>query len=91
MTFLKNLKQCLIALDQFVFCVLGTIFSLFKTSHRVYADETLSAYLYRQKKYWYINAVRVLVDSIFFIFTFKFNHCEESYLSELNRTQSPKI
>lgn len=44
-----NLYQLLIVLDQLANCVLGIIVSLFNWNHRIWADETLSAYLWRQQ------------------------------------------
>ena len=85
-----NLYQFLIVLDQLANCVLGIIVSLFNWNHRIWADETLSAYLWRQHEYWYINIFRVLVDSIFFIFTWKWNHCEESFKSEQEAAHLPE-
>lgn len=90
MNFLKNLKQTVIALDQFLNCVFGSFISIFKHSHRVWADETLSAYLYRHKHYWYVNIFRRIVDVVFFIPNgFNFNHCQDSYMSEMTRSHLP--
>lgn len=47
-----------------------------------WADETFSARMYRERRY---GAVR-FIDAVFF---FDKNHCEESYRSELLRTQLP--
>ena len=90
MTLLKNLKQTIIALDQFINCVFGSLISIFKHNHHVWADETLSAYLWRRHTYWYINIFRILVDCVFFVFTFKWNHCERSFKSELEGHHLPE-
>lgn len=90
MNFLKNLKQTVIALDQLLNCVLGSFISIFKHNHRVWADETFSAYLWRRHNYWYVNILRILVDCLFFIFTFKWNHCERSFKSELEGHHLPE-
>ena len=89
-TILHNLKQTATAGDQFLFCILGTIVSIFKPTHKVWADETLSAYLWRQHNYWYINIFRLLVDLIFLILTWKKGHCESSYNSEINSSHLPE-
>ena len=89
MTFLKNLEQTLIALDQLINCCLGTIISIFLHSHKVYADETISAYLWRRHNYWYINILRVCVDALFYPFLRSMTHCEKAYESEIKRAHSP--
>ena len=84
-----NLKQMLISFDQSVNCSLGTIISVFKPSYQVWADETLSACLYRNRSYKCVDIIRILVDALFFIFTWKKEHCKRSYESELNRLHLP--
>lgn len=85
----NNCKQTLIALDQFVFCFLGSILGLFNRNIHVYADLTLSAQAYRleQRGTWYGKVMRVCIDTLFRIF--EKDHCKLSYESELNRTQIP--
>ena len=63
--------QILIALDQLLNTLLGG-----------WADETLSARAYRQqdKRRWYI--LMTLINMVFFL---QPNHCQNSYVSELNR------
>lgn len=71
----KYLKQVLIALDQ----LLNTLF-------KGYADETLSLRAYRLR----VERGRVwperIIDTVLF---FDDNHCEESYISEVQRRQLP--
>ena len=71
----KYLKQVLIALDQ----LLNTLF-------KGYADETLSSRAYRLR----VERGRVwaerIIDTVLF---FDDNHCEESYISEVQRRQLP--
>lgn len=71
----KYLKQVLIAFDQ----LLNTLF-------KGYADETLSSRAYRLR----VERGRVwperIIDTVLF---FDDNHCEESYVSEVQRRQLP--
>ena len=84
-----NLRQLLIAVDQLLMTLYGLIISFF-APHKVYADETMSAYLYRHKHYWYANIFRRLVDLIFFIPNgFNFDHCQDSYVAEMTRSHLP--
>ncbi len=85
-----NIHQTAIAFDQLCGCLLGLIVTLFNWSHKVWADETMSAYLWRQHEYWYINILRILVDCVFLIFTWKWNHCKRSFENEQNNTQLPE-
>ncbi len=72
------MKQVLIAVDQ-----------VFNTLCGGWADETLSARIWRNKdNSWYWSSLRVSVDIIFF---FQKNHCEQSFYSEINRSQMAKI
>lgn len=75
---LGQLKQIAIGVDQLVNTLLGG-----------WADETLSARLYREElngKLW-ARVLRPVVDVLFF---FDPDHCETSYYYELNRMQYPK-
>ena len=70
------LKQILIALDQLLNALLGG-----------FADETLSAHVYRmeqQKKPW--GFMRRVIDTLLW---FDEQHCFMSYVSEKKRLQSP--
>ena len=69
-------KQILIALDQ-----------LFNTLAGGYADETLSARIYRRRHAsWWWDFLYRLVNALFF---WQDNHCLDSYMSELNRRHLP--
>jgi hypothetical protein len=71
------LKQNLIAVDQLANTILGG-----------YADETLSSRAYRTEAKGRImgRILRPVIDALFF---FDKDHCYNSYLSELNRSQFP--
>lgn len=89
----KNLHQLVIAIDQLLNCVYSVIVGLLNGTHRAYADETFSAYLWRRRFFWYVNVLRVIVDVIFMPFIkqgFKLTHCRLSYENELERKHSPK-
>lgn len=73
---MRKLKQVLISIDQLLNTLIGG-----------YADETLSAHAYRQrgiKKHW-----TIAYQSINKLFFWQDNHCESSYMSELERRQLP--
>lgn len=90
-TIKHNLKQTAIAVDQLVRCLIGVVVCLFRWDHKVWADETMSAYLWRQRKYWYVNTLRVIVDILFYIPNgFSWGHCEASYESEKNSLHLPE-
>ena len=89
----ENLHQLVIAIDQLLNCVYSVIVGLLNGTHRAYADETFSAYLWRRHFFWYVNVLRVIVDVIFMPFMkqgFKLTHCRLSYENELERKHSPK-
>ena len=89
----ENLHQLVIAIDQLLNCVYSVIVGLLNGTHRAYADETFSAYLWRRRFFWYVNVLRVIVDVIFMPFMkqgFKLPHCRLSYENELERKHSPK-
>ena len=77
-----NLFQLFVAIDQLLNVLLGMIFK----PHRVhFADETISSASHRRRlrgKPFNAN----LIDKIFF---FQPNHCEEAYLSEMERAHCP--
>ena len=88
-----NLHQLVIAIDQLLNCVYSVIVGLLNGTHRAYADETFSSYLWRKHHLWYVNVLRVIVDVIFMPFMnqgFKLNHCRLSQENELERKHSPK-
>lgn len=87
---LHNLKQLMISFDQALNCFTGSIVSLFKPSYQVWADETLSACLWRNKNYKCVNVIRRIVDALFFVFTLKKEHCKLSYESEIQRNHLPE-
>ena len=89
----ENLHQLVIAIDQLLNCVYSVIVGLLNGTHRAYADETFSAYLWRRRFFWYVNVLRVIVDVIFIPFMkqgLKLTHCRLSYENELERKHSPK-
>ena len=89
----ENLHQLVIAIDQLLNCVYSVIVGLLNGTHRAYADETFSSYLWRKRHLWYVNVLRVIVDVIFMPFMkqgFKLTHCKLSYENELERKHSPK-
>ena len=89
----ENLHQLVIAIDQLLNCVYSVIVGLLNGTHRAYADETFSSYLWRKHHLWYVNVLRVIVDVIFMPFMkqgFKLTHCRLSYENELERKHSPK-
>lgn len=89
----ENLHQLFIAIDQLLNCVYSVIVGLLNGTHRAYADETFSAYLWRRRSFWYVNVLRVIVDVIFMPFMkqgFKLTHCRLSHENELKRKHSPK-
>ena len=88
-----NLHQLVIAIDQLLNCVYSVVVGLLNGTHRAYADETFSSYLWRKHHLWYVNVLRVIVDVIFMPFMkqgFKLTHCKLSYENELERKHSPK-
>ena len=88
----ENLHQLVIAIDQLLNCVYSVIVGLLNGTHRAYADETFSAYLWRKHHLWYVNVLRVIVDVIFMPFMkqgFKLTHCKLSWQNEVDRKHSP--
>ena len=89
----ENLHQLVIAIDQLLNCVYSVIVGLLNGTHRAYADETFSSYLWRKHHLWYVNVLRVIVDVIFMPFMkqgFKLTHCRLSHENELERKHSPR-
>lgn len=86
---MHNLKQTLIAFDQLIYCLIGTILSIFNHKIKVYADLTISAQSYRlaNKGKWYGKAMRFSIDILFRIF--ERDHCYKAYLSEKQGTHLP--
>ena len=85
--FLHNLKQLLISIDQLLQVVIGLIVSLFLWSHRIDADETMSAYCYRHRRYWYGAAMEFIVNCIMYIpekliYGYGWGHCKRAYENE---------
>ena len=88
-----NLHQLVIAIDQLLNSVYSVIVGFLNGTHRAYADETFSSYLWRKHHLWYVNVLRVIVDIVFIPFMgqgFILTHCKRSYENELNRVHSPK-
>lgn len=86
-----NLKQLLISIDQLIQVVIGLIVSLFLWSHKVDADETMSAYCYRHHSYWYGAVMEFLVNCLMYlpeklIYGYSWGHCKRAYESELKGT-----
>lgn len=85
-----NLKQFFISLDQALNCFAGFFISIFKKQYQVWADETFSASLWRNRNYKCVDVIRRIVDALFFVFTWKKEHCQRSYESEINRQHLPE-
>lgn len=85
-----NLKQTLIALDQFLFCLTGLILSLFNSKISVYADFTISAQAYRLelRNTWYGRLMRKSIDLLFS--PFEKEHCKKSYEAEMSHGHLPQ-
>lgn len=82
-TFVHNLEQILIAVDQLIHVILS---SITMPTKKHYADETMSSFAYRLyrdkgKKHWF-----KFINALFF---FQTNHCREAYDSELERNHLP--
>ena len=80
-TFLHNLKQLAIAIDQLLNVLIGLI-----GNRLSWADETMSAHAYRLELERGRSWARKLIDGILF---FDKDHCKESYESEILRRQLP--
>ena len=80
-TFLHNVKQLLICVDQLANVLIG-LFS----NKKAWADETLSAHAYRLELERGRTWARKMIDTIFF---FDHDHCKTSYESEVNKRQLP--
>ncbi len=72
---MAGLKQVAIAIDQLLNTILGG-----------WADETLSARMWRHRGLVWWREARWLVDKLFF---WQPNHCYQSFVSELQRKQLP--
>lgn len=55
-----------------------------------YPDETISARCWRQRKKQPYKTLRPVIDRFFFACFQQEAHCQQSYASELKRSQSPK-
>lgn len=89
-----NFKQTLIALDQLIRCVLALIIGLINPKCRGYADETMSAWAYANRRRWYGRAAEVLINVLMYVpelalYRYRWGHCERAYKSEQARTQLP--
>lgn len=78
---LHSAKQLLIAIDQ----TLNVLIFFFSKSG-AFADETLSAHAFRLEMERGITWPRKLIDALLF---FDKDHCQESYMSEIERRQLP--
>ena len=78
---LHSAKQLFIAIDQ----TLNVLIFFFSKSG-AFADETLSAHAFRLEMERGITWPRKLIDTLLF---FDKDHCQESYLSEIERRQLP--
>lgn len=90
---MRNLHHVMIALDQLVNTIISVFIGLCNGTHKGYADETISAYLWRKHNYWYVNVFRVIVDIIFSPFMedkFTLSHCKTAYFHECERQHSPE-
>jgi len=70
------MKQVAIAIDQLLNTALGG-----------WADETISARIWRNRSIPWWREARWLVDKLFF---WQPNHCYQSFVSELQRNQLPE-
>lgn len=94
--FFHNLKQLLISIDQLVQVVVGLIVSMFLWSHKIDADETMSAYCHRHNKYWYGRVMEFVVNCIMYlpeklIYKLQWGHCKRAYEQELKGTYGRDI
>lgn len=78
---LHSAKQLLIAIDQ----TLNVLIFFFSKSG-AFADETLSAHAFRLEMERGITWPRKIIDTLLF---FDKDHCQESYMSEIERRQLP--
>lgn len=78
-----NLKQLLIAIDQVVNVLICMIV---RPNKRAFADETMSAHAFRIEMERGITWPRKLIDGLLW---WDSDHCQESYLSEIERRQLP--
>lgn len=78
---LHSAKQLFIAIDQTL-----NVLIFFFSKRGAYADETLSAHAFRLEMERGITWPRKLIDALLF---FDKDHCQESYLSEIERRQLP--
>lgn len=78
-----NLKQLLIAIDQVANVLICMIV---RPNKKAFADETMSAHAFRLEMERGITWPRRIIDTILF---FDKDHCQESYLSEIERRQLP--
>lgn len=84
-----NLMQILIAIDQLVYCIIGTFLSIFNHKISVYADMTISAQAHRLaiKDYWYGHYLEAGINFLFR--PWEFEHCKKAYESELSNSHLP--
>ena len=87
----RNFNQLLISFDQVLRCIVGLICGIINGNSLVYADETLSAWAYRQSNYyWYANICKTIINVIMLPFEkFQWGHCRRAYDSECLRKHSP--
>lgn len=86
---LSNLYQVLIAIDQLLFCILGTIMSIANPKIKIYADMTISANMHRlSKKGSKLAWIAERLINLLFIFIER-DHCAKAYQSELDRKHMP--
>lgn len=80
----KSLIQFLIAIDQLI-----NTLTWAKYEGLGFADETLSARMWRLRHSRNWNIARIIVDFIFALLFKQHNHCYISFLDEINRHQLP--
>ena len=80
-TFLHNVKQLLICVDQLANVLIGLC-----GNRKAWADETMSAHAHRLELEHGRSWARKLIDALFW---FDKNHCKESYESEVLKRQLP--
>ncbi len=78
-----NILQALIALDQFLHCLIGLF-----CNYKVYADETYSSFQFRR----FLNGktrIKKCIDYFFYMLFRQEEHCKNSYISERKSRHLP--
>lgn len=84
-----NLHQCAIAADQLVNTAVGVLIGAVSPDYRVWADETMSASLWRNRRRRGVNVARLIVDVLFMPTTgWRLCHCRQAFESEMRASQN---